>query len=73
MDIKSIYDCIDTNLVDRHWGIRARGKSPGNHPRYYVMDYRGLALAVGIIRYAYHINDPSTQIFLPWTTKRLGS
>ena len=63
MDIKSIYDCIDKNLVDRHWGIRARGRSKGKHPRYYVMDYRGLALALGIIRYTYHKNDPSTQIF----------
>ena len=63
MDIEAIYDSIDKNLLDRHWGIRAKGNSPGNHPRYYVMDYRGLALATGIIRYAYHKNKPGTQIF----------
>ena len=27
------------------------------------MDYRGLALATGIIRYAYHTNAPDTRIF----------
>ena len=63
MDIEAIYDSIDKNLLDRHWGIRAKGNSPGNHPRYYVMDYRGLALATGIIRYAYHTNAPDTRIF----------
>ena len=63
MDIEAIYDSIDKNLLDRHWGIRAKGNSPGNHPRYYVMDYRGLALATGIIRYAYHTKAPDTQIF----------
>lgn len=63
MNIEEIYKTIDKNLVDRHWGIQAKGSSPGNHPKYYIMDYRGLALATGIIRYAFHTNEPNTRIF----------
>lgn len=63
MKIAEISSSIDKQLSDRHWGIRAKGNSPGKHPRYYIMDYRGLALATGIIRYAYHKNKPGTQIF----------
>lgn len=59
----NMYKIIDKQLSDRHWGTLAKGKSPGKHPRFYVMDYRGLALATGIIRYFYHVDEPGTRIF----------
>ena len=63
MEKDEMYATIGKQLSDRHWGIRAKGKSPGRHPRYYIMDYRGLALATGIIRYTFHRNEPQTRIF----------
>ncbi|MEA4994188.1 MAG: FRG domain-containing protein [Oscillibacter sp.] len=63
MDKRSMYESIEKNLSDRHWGARAKGTSPGNHPRFYVMDYRGLALATGIIRYTFYKENSQTSIF----------
>lgn len=45
---------IDAQLEQRNWGIRCKGKSPGEKPRYYIMDYRGLALVTGIVRYYFY-------------------
>lgn len=54
MNKEKMYSTIEKQLADRHWGVRAKGQSDGNHPRYYIMDYRGFALATGIIRYSYY-------------------
>lgn len=63
MEQEKMYHTIEKELVCRHWGIQAKGKSQGKRPRFYIMDYRGLGLATGIIRYTYHINEPNTKIF----------
>lgn len=54
MDTKAYNEMIkliDARLRARHWGCLADGKSVGKKPRFYIMDYRGFALATGIIRY----------------------
>lgn len=61
IDNEKMYSTINEQLYARHWGIRAEGSSPGNRPRFYVMDFRGLALATGIVRYKYR--DSEMQIF----------
>lgn len=63
MNKNSMYESIEKNLSDLHWGIKAKGTSPGNHPRFYIMDYRGLALATGIIRYALYNDNAQTHIY----------
>ena len=54
---QKMFRTINTELTKRNWGIRAKGKSLGGAPRYYIIDYRGFALASGIIRYYYYKND----------------
>ena len=58
-----MYEIMDKSLTDHHLGIRARGRSSGKHPRYYIMDYRGLGLATGIIRYTFEQNEEDVRIF----------
>lgn len=54
---------IDAQLEQRNWGTRCKGKSPGGAPRYYIMDYRGLALVTGIVRYFFYKEKPQYQLF----------
>lgn len=61
--LDKLYENLNQNLTSRHWGIRAKGTSPGGCPKFYIMDYRGLALATGMIRYAYHVSDEESRIF----------
>lgn len=60
---KKMFQTIDAELIKRNWGIQAKGKSPGGAPHYYILDYRGLALASGIIRYHYYKNGQESMIF----------
>ena len=54
---------IDAQLESRHWGIMAKGKSPGKKPRYYIFDYRALGLVTGIIRYYYYREKVNIQLY----------
>ena len=61
--LTKIENSIDKHLRDRHWGIRANGDSYYGRPRFYIMDYRGLSLATGIIRFNFFKHGDNSQIF----------
>lgn len=60
---KKTLDVIDKQLEQRNWGTRCKGTSPGGVPRYYIMDYRGLALVTGILRYHFHKEKAPYRLF----------
>lgn len=58
--LDEMFQVIDNQLEKRHWGIRAHGTSPGNKPRYYIIDYRGFGLVTGLARY-YFFREEKTE------------
>lgn len=63
IDKERMLRTIDAQLEQRNWGIRCKGTSPGNKPRYYIMDYRALALVTGIVRYYFYKEEKEESAY----------
>lgn len=63
IDYKKLESTISENLTVRHWGVRAPKSTDFHRPMFYIMDYRGLALSTGIVRYMLSKSNIKRRIF----------